>query len=300
MEIRQLEYFVAVAEERSFTRAANRLYLAQSGVSATIKALEGELGIQLLDRNSKRVELTPAGTELLERAREVLVATRRAVDAIDAIRGGLTGHVRIGTTTARGFIDLPAMLGDFRRHHPGVRFTLTLAERGSADLVEAVASGKLDLAIASLPGFSSSRILLRDLASAPMDLVVPAEHPLASIDGVRLEDLAGEAFVDLPVGYGSRRIVDDAFIDAQLHREVAVEVADSLSGVDYVAHGLGLAILPRFTIPSRPEVRQIRLRSPNLRWPMSVATSTRHPPSAAANALLDVVADYVLPHAAGT
>jgi DNA-binding transcriptional LysR family regulator len=295
VELRQLEYFVAVAEERSFTRAANRLHLAQSGVSATIKALESELGIQLFDRDSKRVELTPAGVELFGRAGEVLLATRRAVDAIDAVRGGLSGHVRIGTMTAHGFIDLPAMLGDFRTKHPGVRFTLTFARRGSTDLADAVATGSLDLAIASLPGYSSSRILQRELGSAPMDLVVPAEHPLASTDDVRLEDLNGETFVDLPVGYGSRRVVDDAFDQAQLHREIAVEVADAPSGIGYVAHGLGIAILPRFTITSSPAVRQIRIRSPDLRWPLSVATSTRHHPSAATNALLDEVANYILP-----
>lgn len=294
MELRQLEHFVAVAEERSFTRAAHRLHVVQSGVSATIKTLEAELGVQLLDRNSKRVALTDAGAELLSRAHEVLGAARRALDAIAAVRGGLTGHIRIGTITARGFIDLPAMLGDFHKHHPAVRFTLAVGARGSADLADALAAGSLDLAIASLPGFSSTRITQQELGSAPMDLVVPADHPLASAGDVRLQDLDGEKFVDLPVGYGSRWVVDQAFEKAQIGREVALEVGDTQSGVEFVAQGLGIAILPRFAVTATPAVRQIQMRSPSLRWTLSVATSTRLPPSAAASALLDTIPDYIV------
>src|SRR3954447_16658405 len=124
MELRHFEYFVAVAEERSFTRAAARLHVVQSGVSAVIKSLERELGVALLERTSKRVALTDAGEVLLPRARAALDAVRDARDAIDQVRGGLRGTVRIGTLTSVSVIDVPALLGEFHRGHPDVLLQL--------------------------------------------------------------------------------------------------------------------------------------------------------------------------------
>src|SRR3954469_507874 len=127
MELRHFEYFVAVAEERSFTRAAARLHVVQSGVSAVIKALERELGAELLERTSKRVALTDAGEALLPRARAALDAARAARGAVDEVRGGVRGTVRIGTLTSVGMIDVPALLGRFHRAYPEVRLQLAVS-----------------------------------------------------------------------------------------------------------------------------------------------------------------------------
>ena len=120
MELRHLEYFVAVAEEQNFTRAAARLHIVQSAVSAAVKTLERELDARLLDRNSKRVLLTDEGRALLPRARSVLDAARDAADAVAEVRGALRGTLRMGTLTSIRLIDLPGLLGEFHRRHPGV------------------------------------------------------------------------------------------------------------------------------------------------------------------------------------
>src|SRR3954469_17116911 len=152
MELRHFEYFVAVAEERSFTRAAARLHVVQSGVSAVIKALERDLGAALLERTSKRVVLTDAGEALLPRARAALDAARAARDAVDEVRGGLRGTLRFGILNSVAVIDVAAVLGAFHRTNPGVALQLTVSPQGSAGLLDALADGSLDVAIVSVPG----------------------------------------------------------------------------------------------------------------------------------------------------
>src|SRR4051812_26850994 len=138
MELRHLEYFVAVAEERSFTRAAARLHVVQSGVSAAVKALERELDAALLERTSKRVALTDAGEALLPRARAALDAAQAARDAVGEVRGGLRGVLRIGTLASLSLIDVPALLGRFHRANPGVTIRLLVSPRGTAGLLDAL------------------------------------------------------------------------------------------------------------------------------------------------------------------
>lgn len=179
MELRQLACFVAVADEGNFTRAAARLHIVQSAVSSTIKSLERELDTPLLDRNSKRVLLTDAGAALLPRARAALHAAQEAADAVAEVRGGLRGTLRLGTLTSVRVLDLPALLGEFHRRHPGVLLQTSALPSGSQGLVEALLERRLDLAFVSLPGPCPAGITLTDLTSSVLDLVVPAGHPLA-------------------------------------------------------------------------------------------------------------------------
>ncbi len=286
MELRHFEYFVAVAEERSFTRAANRLHVVQSGVSAVIKSLERELGAALLERTSKRVVLTDAGEALLPRARAALDAVRDARDAVDQVRGGVRGTVRIGTLTSVSVVDVPGVLGEFHRSYPDVVLRLTVSPRGSIGLVEAVADGTLDLAFASAPDRPPAGIRVRQVFQARLSLVVPAGHPLASRASATVADLAGELFVDFPQGYGNRAVVDRAFAEAGVQRQVAIEVTDIASAADFVRQGLGLALLPSFVVRDRAGLAVIEMAEADLDWPLGVVTSTTRPLSAAARALL--------------
>ena len=295
LEIRHFEYFVAVAEERSFTRAAARLHVVQSGVSAAIKALEHELDAPLLERTSKRVALTDAGAALLPRARAALDAARAARDAVDEVRGGLRGTVRIGTLTAIGLVDLPALLGRFHRTHPAVTLQLTVSTRGSGGLVDALTDGSLDLAMVSVPGRPPTGVHLRQLLWRPMELVLPAGHRLAGREVVRIADLAGEQFVDFPVGYGNRTVVDRAFAAAGVQRHVSLEVVDISTGAGFVRHGLGIAILPRFAVPDEADLVVLPVADADLDWPLGVATSAVRAPSAAARALLGMIDDHLRP-----
>jgi DNA-binding transcriptional LysR family regulator len=295
MELRHLAYFVAVAEERSFTRAAERLHVVQSGVSAAIKALEHELDAPLLERTSKRVALTDAGAALLPRARVALDAARAARDAVDEVRGGLRGSLRIGTLTSIGLVDLPALLGHFHRSHPGVTLHLTVSTRGSSGLVDALTDGSLDLALVSVPGRAPAGVHVRQLLQHPMELVLPAGHRLATIPEVRIADLADEQFVDFPIGYGNRTVVDRAFAVAGVSRQVALEVMDLTTGASFVRHGLGVAILPRFAVPDDGDLMVRPVAEADLDWPLGVATSAVRAPGAAARALLGMIDDHLRP-----
>ena len=293
MELRHLAYFVAVAEERSFTRAAARLHVVQSGVSAAIKALEREVGAALLERTSKRVALTDAGVALLPRARAALDAVRAARDAVDEVRGGLRGTLRIGTLTAIGLIDQPVLLGRFHRAYPDVTLRLTVSTRGSAGLVDALTDGSLDLAFVSVPGRVPAGVHLRQLLWQRLELVVPAGHRLAAAPVVRIADLADEQFVDFPAGYGNRAVVDRAFAAAGVQRQVSLEVIDITTGASFVRHGLGVAILPRFAVPDESDLVVLPVADADLDWPLGIATSAVRAPSAAARALLGMIDDHL-------
>jgi DNA-binding transcriptional LysR family regulator len=199
IDLESLRRFVVVAEEANFTRAAARLHLVQSAISATIKNLEHELGAPLLDRNSKRVLLTDAGAALLPGARAVLDAAREAAEAVAEVRGGLRGTLRLGTLTSVRLLDLPALLGAFHQQYPGVLLQTTAAPSGTQGLVDGLLERRLDLAFVSWAGPPPAGVTLTGLASSVLDLVVPAGHPLAGRGRVPIDALAGLDFVDSPV-----------------------------------------------------------------------------------------------------
>ncbi|WP_328715203.1 LysR family transcriptional regulator [Nocardia salmonicida] len=300
MDLRQLEHFVAVAEERNFTRAALRVHVVQSAVSATIKNLERELGVQLLERNSKRVELTDAGRALLPEARTALAAVQQAHDAVGEVKGGLRGTLRIGTVTALALLDLPEVLGRYHRTHPGVALRLSTSPAGSAGLAAAVLEGSLDLAFVSLPGHIPAHIHLHRLAAATLELIVPSAHWLADRAEVNLFELAGESFVDTLVGYGNRTVADQAFATAGLTRQVSIEVADMATVAAFVEQGLGLALLPDFAIPDRANLRRLTITGAELNWPLSLAFSSSRRLGAAARALVTMLASERAPSSMGT
>ncbi|MPZ63812.1 MAG: LysR family transcriptional regulator [Propionibacteriales bacterium] len=296
MELRHLEYFVAVAEELNFTRASRRLHVVQSGVSAAIRSLERDLGAPLFDRSSQKVELTGAGAALLPRARAVLEGAQSARDAVLEARGSLRGTVNIGTMISVDILDLPAMLGRFRADHPAVVIRLRVAASGSAGLVKALGDGDLDVAFLSFSGRAPAGLHTRALAAVRLVLVAPTDGaPSTGSDTASLEEVVEHPFIDFPPGYGIRDVVDRAFAAAGVDRHVGLEVTDVLAGADYVRHGLGLAFLPEFAVPDDPDLRVLTVEGFDLRWNLSVATSATRRASPAAAAFLELVDDYVQP-----
>jgi DNA-binding transcriptional LysR family regulator len=289
VELRHLEYFVAVAEERSFTAAAARLHVVQSAVSAAVKALERELATKLLDRTSRRVDLTDAGAALLPKAQATLDAARDAVDVVLDVRGGLRGTVRVGTMTSVGLVDVPGLLGEFHRRHPGVLLRLSAAPSGSQGLVDALAERRLDLAFVSLPGEPPPQLQLTELARTPMVLVLPVGHPLAGRARVPITELADLDFIDSPVGYGNRGVADRAFEAAGVRRRVSIEITDIATATSYVRNGLGIALLPRFAIGADEDVVALPVAGADLEWPLSLAAPKDRAPSTATRALLELI-----------
>jgi DNA-binding transcriptional LysR family regulator len=288
MELRQLTHFVAVAEEHHFTRAARRLHIVQSGLSASIRALERELGAPLFTRSTRRVELTEAGRVLLTEARRVLAAAEAARDAVAAVQGLLRGRLRIGIMQSMSGLRLAQVLADFHAAHPGVEIELTQA--ASATLAERVRDARLDLAFVSLPR-APDGLSLAPLVDVAMELACPADHRLARTTprtGVALAELTGEDFVDLPAGWGGRMLIDAAFAAAGLPRRVRFEVGDVTTLLDLVAQRLGLAILPA-NLPHPAGVRYLPLAGPALTFTISAALPDRDGGTAAARVLLDLM-----------
>ncbi|HSS25495.1 MAG TPA: LysR family transcriptional regulator [Mycobacterium sp.] len=295
MELRHLEYFLAVADNRSFTEAAKKLHVVQSGVSATIKALERELGAELFVRGPAGVTLTPAGEELRPRARETLDAARAAKDAVNATRGSVRGTVTVGTLTSISIIDLPTLLADLHTRHPGVVVHLRAARAGSAGLAQQLRDGDLDVAFLVFTRPPPADLNARLVAAVPLLLVVPADHPLAQRDSVPLADLSGMSFVDSPPGYGTRTVVDNAFTAAGVERTVAVEVADLGTAAAYIRNGLGIGFLSWSILDDIDDsgLATLRITDYDLEWRLYVTTSAIRPTSAASHALLSLIEEVI-------
>ena len=291
MDTRQLEYFVAVAEELSFTRAAQRLFAVQSTVSAAVRSLETELGTRLFDRSTRRVALSAAGAAFLPEAKSAIEALERARATVQEASEGLRGSLRIGTLTSMGGVNLPAVLGAFHRRHPRVDIHVTVSLTGSTGLAEEVRQGRLDVALVGLPEADLAGLAVRRVETRPYVALLPSAHRLAARRSVRLSDLAGESFIDTPRGFGNRVAMDRAFDALGAPRRVTVEVADLRTVPDYVRAGLGVAVVPDTPEPDEPDVVVRPLGGDAPAWPLNIVTAGSKPPSRALRTLLDLVED---------
>lgn len=213
MELRHLQHFVAVAEDQHFTRAAERLMVSQSGLSASIRALERELRAPLFVRTTRRVTLTEAGRALLSEAQRILAQVRAAHEAVAAVQGVVRGTLSVGTEQCIAGVHVAGLLAAFRRRHPEVE--IRLRQTGSGALGEEVASkAKLDLAFAYRTQPDTDQLRCAPLATEPMYVLCHPDHPLAGAAALTPEDVAGEVFVDFHPDWGPRRATDVAFAGA--------------------------------------------------------------------------------------
>jgi DNA-binding transcriptional LysR family regulator len=294
MELRHLEYFVAVAAERNFSRAAQRIHVAQSALSASVGKLEKELNIELFDRSKRQIELTGAGEAFLEHAREVLHAAHRAQSSVDDYRGQLTGTVTLGTLMSWGSLNLAAALERFRRVNPRVTLRLRQSGTGSAGHLAAIADGRMDLALVSIQSSPSPLVALRELTREPMVFLCESTHPLAHRDHVGLSELDGEDLVQFPVGWGVRQRLDAALAAAGVNPVSAYEVADYAIAAELVRHRLATAILPVSAANRFPDLRQAPVHPP-LTWTLSIASAAPQYISRAAATLADTLIGLVDP-----
>ncbi|MFC9735425.1 LysR family transcriptional regulator [Streptomyces roseolus] len=241
MDLRQLEYFVAVAEERNFTRAAERVHISQSGVSAQIRRLEQDLGAELFDRSARTVTLTVAGEAALAHARAALASARAVRRAVDEVTGLVRGRLTLGMVLGCTVTPLFDALAAFRTAHPGV--DVLLREDDSDRLVEGVRGGTLDLALigaAAAPpdGLEAMTIIRERLVAA-----VPPTHPLAGRKGLTLRELTAHPVICMPRGTGLRAVLDLASDAQGLRPAIALEAGAADSLADLAARGLGVAVL---------------------------------------------------------
>jgi DNA-binding transcriptional LysR family regulator len=241
MELRQLEYFVAVAEEANFTRAAERVHISQSGVSAQIRQLEHELGAALIDRSGRGATLTEAGAAALGHARAALAAADALRQSVDEVNGLLRGTLVVGMVTACTVTGLFEALDSFHRAHPGIEITLT--EDNSDRLVEGVRSGRLDLAFVGTTQVRPQGLDSLVIVSDRLIAAVPYDHPLAQRNAIETRDLAAYPVVCMPDGTGLRAAFDRACAGNGVRPYIAMQATAPGTIADLAARGLGVAIL---------------------------------------------------------
>ncbi|MEU4463388.1 LysR substrate-binding domain-containing protein [Streptomyces sp. NPDC024017] len=240
MELRQLEYFVTVAEERNFTRAAERVHISQSGVSAQIRQLERELGAELFDRSARTATLTAAGRAALDHARAALAAAAAVGQAVGEVTGLIRGRLVVGMVIGCTLTPLFDALSAFHRAHPGVE--ISLQEDNSDRLVEAVRLGTADVALVGTAAAPEGLEALT-IISERLVVVVPDAHPLASRRRVTLRDVAAHPIVCMPPGTGLRTVFDGACAAQDLRPGIALQASAADAVADLAARGLGVAVL---------------------------------------------------------
>ncbi len=243
MNLRQIDYAVAVAETGSFTRAAERCHTVQSALSHQISRLEEQLGARLFERTSRRVALTPAGRTFLTHARQVQEAARRLGDEMAAATGEIRGTLTLGTISTLTVVDLPALLAEFHRRHPQVDIRL---HTGMSDrLLEELRQQETDAAFIGVwPGEPVAGVDARLLSEEPLVALLHPDHALAGRKRLSLAELARQTLVDYQAGTGPRQQTDAAFQAAAIERRVTVEVNHVEWLEALVRQNVGIALVP--------------------------------------------------------
>jgi DNA-binding transcriptional LysR family regulator len=242
MELRQLEYFVAVAEEANFTRAAERVHISQSGVSAQVRRLEQELGATLIDRSGRTATLTAAGEAALDHAREALGAATAVRQAVDDVSGVLRGRLDVGMVSGCTITPLFDALAAFGAAHPGIE--ISLIEDGSDRLTARVRAGEVDVALIGAAGHTPEGLEAFTIVSERLVAAAPAGHPLAERGHTcTLTEATAHPLVCMPSGTGVRSVLDAACARRELVPQIALVASAPDAVADLAQRGLGVAIL---------------------------------------------------------
>ncbi|MFG3044410.1 LysR family transcriptional regulator [Streptomyces sp. NPDC048241] len=257
MEIRQLKYFIAVAQEASFTRAAELVHISQPGISAQIRQLENDLGATLIDRSGRSAQLTAVGEVVLAHAKSVLSSMDSLRQAVDEMNGLVRGKLVVGMVTACTVQPLFDALSGFHLAHPGVE--ISLREDDSARLVEYVREGTVDLALIGAARRAPEDLDGWQVLSEPIVAAVPYGHPLAERDGVTLAELSAFPLVCLPEGTGIRATLDAASAALGLTPTIALEASAPGAVMHLAERGLGVAVLSASMTAHRDGLRTVAL-----------------------------------------
>jgi len=273
MELRHLRYFVAVAEALSFTKAAEKLRLAQPSLTRQVRNLEDEIGVKLFDRSKRRVTLTEAGRLFLFDSKRVLAICAESVAAVQQVNGGESSDLNIGYVANIHYGLLPATLGAFRKLRPGV--ALNLFDMTSAEQFLALDSRKIDLGFVGLPPALSGHALLSEcVARDTMLVAIPVGHPLAKNPKLKLADLAPQFFIGRSTKTypGAREWLTETCQEAGFTPRILQEADSEPILMQFVADGLGVALLPEQTtglphegVVFRPLVPPL-LRESSIAW----------------------------------
>ena len=263
MELNQLRYFIAVADTRHFTRAAQSAHVAQPSLSKQIRTLERELGTQLFRRARGNVTLTPAGETLLPIARRILADVDDARVQVQELVGLARGRLRLGATPSLSTVLLPDALQRFCATYPGI--DIFVEERGGRDLVRLLAQGELDLALIILPLQSRDPALATTaFLREPLIVAAPVDGSLLRAKSLRVRDLARHPLVMFREGYDLREVTLAACRRERIEPRIAVEGGELDAVLGFVEAGLGIAVVPSMVVEGRPKLRRIPFVAPGM------------------------------------
>jgi DNA-binding transcriptional LysR family regulator len=245
MELRHLRYFVAVAEEVNFRRAAERLHMATPPLSVQIRNLEREIGVELFSRAGRNIKITDAGRAFLDHARQTLAHASGGIAVARRAANGEIGHLTIGYNTPAEFRIIPKIVPAYRRRWPDVHLTFRRLE--NSQVIEALRRNELDIGFVCLP-IPIGEFDAQELTQEPLVAVLPAEHRLASAASVSIKDLLHEPMILFPrvLDPESYNQVEQLFIRAGSALNPIYELENSLSIINFVAMGVGCSILPDY------------------------------------------------------
>jgi DNA-binding transcriptional LysR family regulator len=286
VQLRQLEYVVAVAEEQSFTRAAARLHMAQPSLSRQVRLIERELGVTLFERGPGQsvVSLTSDGEALLPFVRRVMADVESTGAEARALSGMAHGRLSIGATPSLITRVLAPALVEYHASHPGIE--LLVVEAGSRQLVPQLASGEVDLALVVLP-VTDPLVATTPLFEDPLVLAVAPGHPLAGRDHVEVGELHGLSLVMFREGYDLRSVTLAACHAAGAEPHLVSQGGEMDGVLAFVAAGLGAAVVPAIALPSDPGVTAIPFSEPGIRRTVALAQRNDRPLARPARALAD-------------
>ena len=278
MELRHLRYFVAVADELSFTKAAARLRLAQPSLTRQVRNLEDEIGVRLLDRSNNRVSLTEEGRRFLFDSKKLLAMCAETVAAVQRMSHGESSQLNIGYIANIHYGLLPATLGAFRKLYP--RVALNLFDMTSAEQMEALESHKIDLGFVGLrPPLANHDVLSEGVAHDKMLVALPTGHPLAGNAKVKLSDLADQFFIGMSAKThpGARKWLLETCQAAGFNGRILQEADVEPTAIRFVADGLGVAFMPEQIIGQPHEGVVFRPLAPPLRRESTIAWRADNP-----------------------
>jgi DNA-binding transcriptional LysR family regulator len=293
LTLQQLRYFLAVAEAKHFTRAAEQTRVAQPSLSKQIHSLETELGAPLFSRARGNITLTPAGEALVPIARRILADVDTARLEVGELVGLKRGRVRVGATPSLCVSVFADVLSRFHNAYPGIR--LVVEEGGSRDLATALLRGSLELALIIVPPEGTdpaltTRVVLEEdlVVASAADRPPPVNRPT-----IRLIDLRDRPMVMFRQGYDLRETTIQACRAVGYEPRLAIEGGEMDAVLRFVEVGLGVAIVPSMVLTGRPGLRGTPIASPGLRRTVALAHRTDVPPTNAAKAFSDILVDYL-------
>ncbi|MEK6408081.1 MAG: LysR family transcriptional regulator [Acidobacteriota bacterium] len=289
MELWQLEVFTAVADEKSFSRAGQKLGRTQPAISSTIKLLEGELGEPLFDRMGKTIRLTSAGELISEYAKRLLRLREEALLAVGELRGLNRGTLRLGANETTCLYLLPEVLSAFTQAYPQVQVDIHRAITRS--ISERVVDGSLDFGIVTLP-IKNARLQVMTIHKDELALIVGPSHRLWARRSVQMRELEGEPFILHRVGTTTRERLVKHFDDGGVKIKVTMELASIETIKRFVSIGMGISIAPRLCIAKEIEegsLRALTIRDARFQRKLGLIYNKERYQSQAARAFLELI-----------